>query len=121
MNAAWGEKVRPVVTLQKFDSNKFSEPILKNSGIGVQNFIDSQDALSENFFQLANFEIRENLGWQEEGWGRLKAFAEIGTSKWQTAIWFDTKYKTYVLPLKADIRAKEKLELNMVIKSTVWV
>lgn len=66
-------------------------------------------------------EIRENLGWQEEGWGRLKAFAEIGTSKWQTAIWFDTKYKTYVLPLKADIRAKEKLELNMVIKSTVWV
>jgi hypothetical protein len=36
-------------------------------------------------------EIRENLKWQEQGWGRLKAKAKIGNSEWETAIWFDTK------------------------------
>jgi Domain of unknown function (DUF1905) len=52
-------------------------------------------------------EIRENLQWQEEGWGRLKAIAKIGQTEWQTAIWFDTKLNTYLLPLKAEVRKKE--------------
>lgn len=54
-------------------------------------------------------EIRKNLGSEEEGWGRLKATAVIGGSEWQTAIWFDTKRKTYLLPLKAIIRKKENI------------
>lgn len=66
-------------------------------------------------------EIRENLKWQEEGWGRLKAMAEIGSSRWETAIWFDTKQKTYLLPLKAEIRRKEKLEPGENINAIVWV
>lgn len=57
-------------------------------------------------------EIRENLKWQEEGWGRMKATAKIGKSEWDTAIWFDKKHETYLLPLKAEIRKKEKLELD---------
>ncbi|MDD4087237.1 MAG: DUF1905 domain-containing protein, partial [Bacteroidales bacterium] len=44
----------------------------------------------------------------EEGWGRLKATAEIGKSVWKTAIWFDTKHQTYILPLKAEIRKKRR-------------
>lgn len=66
-------------------------------------------------------EIRTNLKWQEEGWGRLKAKAKIGNTEWDTAIWFDTKHKTYLLPLKADIRKKEKIELNKEVKVVVWV
>lgn len=54
-------------------------------------------------------EIRENLKWQEQGWGRLKAVAKIGNSEWETAIWFDTKMKTYLLPIKSEIRIKEKI------------
>ena len=65
-------------------------------------------------------EIRENLKWQEEGWGRLKATAKIGNSQWETAIWFDTKHKTYLLPLKADIRKKENIETDKDIKTIVW-
>ena len=38
---------------------------------------------------------------RREGWGRLKATAKIGNSEWATAIWFDTKINTYLLPLKA--------------------
>lgn len=66
-------------------------------------------------------EIRENLKWQEEGWGRLKATAKIGNSEWETAIWFDTKHKTYLLPLKAEIRRKEKIESNKELEIIVWI
>ncbi|HMV25283.1 MAG TPA: DUF1905 domain-containing protein [bacterium] len=66
-------------------------------------------------------EIRENFKRQEEGWGRLKATAKIGNTEWETAIWFDTKHKTYILPLKSEIRKKEKLELNKNIKAMIWV
>lgn len=66
-------------------------------------------------------EIRENFGWQEEGWGRLKATAEIGISVWKTAIWFDTKHQTYILPLKAEIRKKEEIEPDKNIKIIIWI
>lgn len=66
-------------------------------------------------------EIRENLKWQEEGWGRLKATAKIGESTWDTAIWFDTKHKTYLLPIKSEIRKKEKLVTDQQIAITIWV
>jgi hypothetical protein len=55
-----------------------------------------------------SIEIRENLKWQEEGWGRLKATAQIENSQWETAIWFDSKHNTYLLPIKAEIRKKRK-------------
>lgn len=57
-------------------------------------------------------EIREVVKWQEEGWGRLKVTAKIGKSEWETAIWFDTKMNTYLLPVKAEIRKKENLETD---------
>jgi hypothetical protein len=58
---------------------------------------------------------------QEEGWGRMKATAEIGKSQWETAIWFDKKHKTYLLPLKAEIRKKEGLDKDKLIKTIIWV
>ncbi|MCK6616738.1 MAG: DUF1905 domain-containing protein [Cyclobacteriaceae bacterium] len=66
-------------------------------------------------------EIRENLKWQEEGWGRLKATAKIGNSQWETAIWYDTKHKAYLLPLKADIRKRENIKTGKNIKTIVWI
>lgn len=66
-------------------------------------------------------EIRGSLKWQEEGWGRLKASAKIGNSEWKTAIWFDTKQDTYLLPLKAAIRKKEDIEAGKVIEVIVWI
>lgn len=66
-------------------------------------------------------EIRENLKWQEQGWGRMKATAKIGNSEWETAIWFDTKLNTYLLPIKAQIRIKEHIVTDQEIDTTVWV
>lgn len=61
-------------------------------------------------------EIRDNLKWQEEGWGRLKATAQIENVEWKTAIWFDTKSNTYLLPLKADIRKKCSIEKEQILE-----
>ena len=66
-------------------------------------------------------EIRENYKRREEGWGRLKVVAKIGNSEWRTAIWFDTKQDTYLLPLKAEIRKKEKIVLDSDIKIVLSV
>ncbi|HBW87118.1 MAG TPA: DUF1905 domain-containing protein [Crocinitomicaceae bacterium] len=57
-------------------------------------------------------EIRKLFKKQEEGWGRMKAKAKIRETLWDTAIWYDTKLNTYILPVKADIRKKEKIEVG---------
>ena len=66
-------------------------------------------------------EIREHLKWQEEGWGRMKAIAQIGGFQWDTAIWFDTKMETYLLPVKAEIRAKSNLTIDREFEMAIWV
>ncbi len=64
-------------------------------------------------------EIRDNLKWQEEGWGRMKVMASIDQLEWSTAIWFDTKANTYLLPVKAEIRKKASVESGDLIVITV--
>ncbi|MEQ8471734.1 MAG: DUF1905 domain-containing protein [Marinoscillum sp.] len=66
-------------------------------------------------------EIRTHLKWQEEGWGRLKASATIKDTSWETAIWFDTKHNTYILPLKALIRKKLKLTVDQEVEVKIHV
>ena len=66
-------------------------------------------------------EIRENLQWQEEGWGRMKATAKIKLVEWDSSIWFDTKNECYILPIKAEIRKKTQLELNREFEMIIWV
>lgn len=68
-----------------------------------------------------SMEIRENFKLLEQGWGRMKITAKTGNSEWQTAIWFDTKQDTYLLPLKAAIRKKENIAPDQVVQITIWV
>lgn len=66
-------------------------------------------------------EIREHLKWQEEGWGRMKASANVNGLKWDTAIWFDKKLDTYLLPIKADIRRKASLNSDDKISVSIII
>ena len=66
-------------------------------------------------------EIRSALKSEEEGWGRLPATAKIGNTEWKTAIWFDRKGDTYLLPLKAEIRKAERLEVGNEITTVIWI
>ncbi|TBX70218.1 DUF1905 domain-containing protein [Flavobacterium silvisoli] len=71
--------------------------------------------------QTMSEEIRSMLKVQEEGWGRLKAIALIGKTEWDTALWFDTKSGTYLLPLKSEIRKKESISAEEELMVTVWL
>lgn len=92
---------------------EFSARMWKHASPGGWYFVSLPKKLSN--------EIRENLKWQEEGWGRMKAFAKIGDSTWETAIWFDRKNESYILPIKTEIRKKSKLEINTNVLVNIWV
>lgn len=64
-------------------------------------------------------EIRSFSKWQEEGWGRLKAEASVQGLNWKTAIWYDTKQQTYLLPIKAEIRKKLNAETGKALEVTI--
>ena len=57
----------------------------------------------------------------EEGWGRLKAVATVKKSSWKTAIWFDTKKNSYLLPVKVLIRQKEKIKEGARVKILIEI
>ena len=40
---------------------------------------------------------------------------------WKTAIWFDTKKNTYILPLKAEIRNKEQIAEGDKVNCYIWL
>ena len=87
-------------------------------------YSSSEDMCGWTFVSLPkelSIEVRENFKWMEEGWGRMKVTATLGKSKWQTAIWFDTKQDTYLLPLKAKIRKQENVVLGEDVKISILI
>lgn len=44
-----------------------------------------------------------------KGWGSVPVKATIGNTSWQTSIFPDKKRGSYILPLKAEVRKKEKI------------
>ena len=92
---------------------EFKTSLWKHNSPGGWYFISLPKTMSR--------EIRENLKWQEEGWGRMKASAEIREHRWDTAIWFDTKLDTYILPVKAKVRVQTNLKINETIEVDIWI
>jgi len=92
---------------------QFTATIWKHGDVGGWYFVSLPAKLSQ--------EIRTNLQWQEEGWGRMKSIAVIRETQWETAIWFDKKRNTYLLPLKAAIRKSESLEINDSVELTIKI
>ncbi|MFZ9028066.1 MAG: DUF1905 domain-containing protein [Crocinitomicaceae bacterium] len=86
---------------------RFKAEVWRHDSSGGWFFVTVPGSVSE--------EIRLLFGELEEGWGRLKASATIGGSNWESAIWYDTKLESYLLPLKAEIRKKEDLVTGKII------
>jgi hypothetical protein len=92
---------------------QFSSKLWRYPAPGGWHFISLPQKISK--------EIRSAFKSEEEGWGRLKATARIGNSEWNAAIWFDTKMNTYLLPIKAEIRKKEALTIDKMVKVVVSI
>lgn len=53
--------------------------------------------------------FNENLSVKKRGWGAVRVRAKIGDTEWQTSIFPQAKEQVYILPIKAEVRKKEKI------------
>lgn len=101
------------MTIFKGIKYQFTSKCWEYPGKGAWIFVSLPEEISK--------EIREHFKSEEEGWGRLKVTAQIGKSEWKTAVWFDSKQKTYLLPLKAEVRKKENISINQEVSTTIYI
>jgi Domain of unknown function (DUF1905) len=50
----------------------------------------------------------ENMHEKRRGWGAVRVLVTIGKTTWETSIFPSSELKAYILPIKADVRKKEK-------------
>jgi hypothetical protein len=55
-------------------------------------------------------QLKKLFGGQARGWNSLPVEARVGASVWRSSVFYDTKRKAYLLPLKAAIRKQEGLK-----------
>ncbi len=54
-------------------------------------------------------DIKERFAIVKRGFGSLPVTAKIGQTSWQTSIFPDKKTGTYLMPIKAIVRQKERI------------
>ncbi len=66
--------------------------------------------------------IKYRFGHLHRGWGSIPVIVRIGETSWKTSIFWEKK-GTYLLPIKKQIRIKEKItngdlvEISLIIKN----
>jgi Domain of unknown function (DUF1905) len=50
------------------------------------------------------------------GFGAVKVIARIGNTAWSTSLFPDAKSESYLLPVKAEVRAREKIGNSTMVK-----
>ncbi len=55
-------------------------------------------------------DITKQFKYLKRGWGSLPVKVTLGKTMWETSIFPDKKLKAYLLPIKAEIRKKEKIQ-----------
>ncbi|MCE2926310.1 MAG: DUF1905 domain-containing protein [Rickettsiales bacterium] len=58
---------------------------------------------------------------RQRSWGSLSVNAKIGKSEWKTSIFPNSKTGAYLLPIKANIRKKEKILAGDKVKISLVV
>mgnify|MGYP001396299867 CR=1 FL=1 len=66
-------------------------------------------------------EIRSLFGHLVRGWGSLRVEVKVGQTTWKTSIFPEKKNGVYLLPLKADVRAREDIKAGMLIELSIRI
>ena len=82
--------------------------IIKYPGMGGWHFLQVDKQSSKK--------IKDKHGQVRRGWGSIRVVVTLGKSTWKTSIFPDSKSGTYLLPLKAEVRQKEKVEAKDKVK-----
>jgi hypothetical protein len=62
-----------------------------------------------------------DAGPARRGFGALRVQATIGATSWSTSIFPSTEYKTYLLPVKAQVRKAEALQVGKMVSLQLLV
>ncbi|WP_041040014.1 DUF1905 domain-containing protein [Paramagnetospirillum magnetotacticum] len=54
------------------------------------------------------------------GWGSVRVEACIGASRWRTSVFPDKQSASFVLPVKAEIRKREKLAAGQTCRLSIF-
>lgn len=65
--------------------------------------------------------FNENISVKKRGWGSVRVEATIGETTWETSLFPQAKEGTYILPIKADVRKKEKIVVGRGINVSLVV
>ena len=57
----------------------------------------------------------------KSAWGSIRVTVTIGSTRWKTWIFPDKKRGAYLLPLKAAVRAKEKIGPGDAVAATIEI
>ncbi len=66
-------------------------------------------------------EIKFLKSGKTKGWGAIRCNAKIGNSLWQTSIFPYAKTKTYILPIKKEIRKEENISENKTLNISLEI
>ena len=61
------------------------------------------------------------LALKKRGWGSVRVKAAIGETTWETSLFPQAKEGAYILPIKADVRKKEKIVVGSETHVSVMV
>ena len=83
------------------------------SGKGAWHFVTVPPDISS--------QIKEMFGYLKASWGSLRARLTIGKTTWETSLFADTKRGGYLIPLKAEIRRKENIQIDDIVEIKIEV
>ena len=65
--------------------------------------------------------FNENMHEKRRGWGAVRVLVTVGETSWQTSIFPSSELKAYILPVKADVRKKEKILVGNDVKVSLKI
>ena len=89
----------------------FTEKCWLWQGKGAWHFI----TVPKNHSEEIKFFTENHFG-KRRGWGAVRVTARIGDSEWQTSIFPSASLEAYILPLKQEIRKKEKIAVDAAVQ-----
>jgi Domain of unknown function (DUF1905) len=82
----------------------FRAPLWLWDGKGAWHFITLPKSTARS--------IREDQELNRKPFGSVRVAARIGSTRWQTSLFPDTKTGSYLLPVKATVRSQEQLRVG---------
>lgn len=72
----------------------------------------------KNYSEEIKFFADNHFG-KRSGWGAVRVIVIIGSSEWKTSIFPSKSLNAYILPIKADVRKKEKIVVDNMVQVTL--